>query len=579
MQTHTTSGFPRLSADDFPLLPSEHASDVSAESQAVRRTLLDQLCGLPAVAFSRLQYLQPQIGCFNACAFCSQSAGTEVWQFSRRGLRDLIAALRRAALDRFPDEPALFGAARMHRPGIMFPYLDNDVASYPYLDDYIRLLKETCGVRVRISTVGYSALNTELQSMHETIASTLAPAFGGIRFSLTPYTLGWNDRTRRGRYVRDLANALRTYKPLMESIGFGKDTACIELRFAPLIGDSHEPIFDGFIDGYHVIHAGPHLLVARVPGKGPEPARVSRLDGKRPVFAANPISYFRTLDRTHDEDGRRAAVRALLDRPGASAVGVYEFRNADGPYYAIDPAFRAEGEFVALHIYPRARRKRAGYVDSTRFFLNAVLRIKRRMGIGRRGRFGHATWRDVDGVLQELTEQAEALTPLYPEAARHIRTAVLPLVNTLVAVLAESGFRAGAFFDPRFTIDTGQIVNQGRALGLFGGLAQTADEPATPWEERGYGKVSLSSERGYVWRIAPRPVSHAFARPPAHAGGGKNEWAGSQIIRIEELDPRHLLPYDRETGAPLRAFDVVGVELEHVRRQDASQRFLYPGLT
>ncbi|HEX7677578.1 MAG TPA: hypothetical protein VF713_05600, partial [Thermoanaerobaculia bacterium] len=61
-------------------------------------------------------------------------------------------------------------------------------------------------------------------------------------------------------------------------------------------------------------------------------------------------------------------------------------------------------------------------------------------------------------------------------------------------------------------------------LGLFGGLAQTADEPATPWEERGYGKVSLSSERGYVWRIAPRPVSHASTRPSAHSGGGKNEW-------------------------------------------------------
>jgi hypothetical protein len=55
---------------------------------------------------------------------------------------------------------------------------------------------------------------------------------------------------------------------------------------------------------------------------------------------------------------------------------------------------------------------------------------------------------------------------------------------------------APELFSRDFTIDTGQIVNQGRARGLFRGLVSLDDEPMTPREERGYGQVSLSSARG-----------------------------------------------------------------------------------
>jgi hypothetical protein len=45
----------------------------------------------------------------------------------------------------------------------------------------------------------------------------------------------------------------------------------------------------------------------------------------------------------------------------------------------------------------------------------------------------------------------------------------------------------------REPIDTGQIVNQGRAEHLFRGLTGTSGEPMTPREERGFGLVSLST--------------------------------------------------------------------------------------
>jgi bacterioferritin-associated ferredoxin len=61
-------------------------TDIDAETRQRREQLVRQLAVLPDEAFTRLQYLQVQIGCANRCAFCSQQAGTDVWQLSASGL-------------------------------------------------------------------------------------------------------------------------------------------------------------------------------------------------------------------------------------------------------------------------------------------------------------------------------------------------------------------------------------------------------------------------------------------------------------------------------------------------------------
>ena len=49
-------------------------STVTELDLAQRRDIAAQLERLPREAFGRLEYLQPQIGCLNACTFCSQDA-------------------------------------------------------------------------------------------------------------------------------------------------------------------------------------------------------------------------------------------------------------------------------------------------------------------------------------------------------------------------------------------------------------------------------------------------------------------------------------------------------------------------
>ena len=50
---------------------------VSDEDRAIRSRLVSMLKErVPPEVWPRVEYFQPQVGCFNRCAFCSQSAGT-----------------------------------------------------------------------------------------------------------------------------------------------------------------------------------------------------------------------------------------------------------------------------------------------------------------------------------------------------------------------------------------------------------------------------------------------------------------------------------------------------------------------
>ncbi len=573
------------------LLHDEQGKTLRPEDLDSRARLTEQLRRLPCAALTRLQYLQPQIGCFNRCAFCSQSAGQDVWQLTRRGLRNLIAALAAVGRERTPGSEPLIGTDRAaHRPGVLFPYLDNDISSYPYLDEYVRLLCENLRARVRISTVGYSSWNVALQSMHLRIVDDLAHAIAGVRFSLTPYTFAWARGTHkimeRTQFVRDFATGLRTYRPLMDLIGFGKETACVELRFAPLAVTFPHDVVNTFICDHHVISIGPHLLVRLRSGREPVPStEIVRVDGTRPAYSCDPLPYLLfTSDAAVGQGGWEEAARnAICSNMRTNLphrrVSLYQFWNTDGPYYAADPLFLSDGSFRALHIYPQSpTRKVSGYLDTTRFLLNAILEHKAAHGIGRRQLFMEATVADIAAVIAALHEAREHLADSDTHAADHLGQEVLPLVEAYVSALFVAGYHPGAFFDPRFTIDTGTIVNQGRARHLFRGLVSREDEPTTPHEERGYGSVSISTQRGYVWRIAPMPQSLHSGNLERTVIGSKNKPHGEMAMQVQELDPRHLQPIDVATRQLLRTFVITGVELERVPLVAAHATLGYPGV-
>jgi hypothetical protein len=206
---------------------------------------------------------------------------------SRRGLRNLIAALADVTADYRDAWGAALGAGRaLHRPGVLFPYLDNDIGSYPHLDEYLRLAYEELGCRVRLATVGFSSGNHHLVQMHERIATTLAHPLAAVRFSWTSYTMGWTGQgqqqgeTSRAQFISDFGSMLRTYRPVVEKIGANKESGCcVELRFAPLAVTSRQNLLDDTINAHHVVSAGPHLLVSQhIAGLIPTPpARTRRV--------------------------------------------------------------------------------------------------------------------------------------------------------------------------------------------------------------------------------------------------------------------------------------------------------------
>jgi hypothetical protein len=340
---------------------------------------------------------------------------------------------------------------------------------------------------------------------------------------------------------------------------------------------------DTTLNGRHVIGCGPHLLICLSGGAEPLPLTVvKRLDqAGQPVFSTDGRRYLHiTADGLTPGSGTVSdALTGRLDMPHhAGEVTVFRFANADGDYYAVDPDFHPDGRFTALHLYPATgSRRRSGYTDATRHFLKTLLGHKASRGLGRRDRLPAAGWDDVAVVLAGLAVSAAHLdTGIDHTAAQHLQDSVIPLITTYADALRLAGYPPEVFFSRDFTIDTGQIVNQGRATGLFRGLVSLDGEPMTPREERGFGQASLSSVRGPIWRLAPAPFTQAGHLPVASAGG-KNTPASVPSLVVEELDPCHLRPVLRGSCTRLRRYTIVGADLEHLALGDGRTNYGYPG--
>lgn len=576
------------------LLPDERPEDVTRQTVQRRDHISHQLRALPDEVFTRLQYLQPQVGCFNRCVFCSQHAGTDVWQFTRHGLRDLFAALSCAMLER-PHLAGMFTDARPHKPRVLFPYMDNDIASYDHLDHYIELTRDVMHCRVRLTTVGFSSRNERLAAMHRRISTELAGAVGGMRLSATPFAYGWGTEGRRAGgtsrrdFIDDFTETLRTYRPLLKEVGPGKDSVCVELRFRPLA--VRAAVTDTVLDGHHVLAVGPHLLVSCDPVGGPP--RLTRITGiapgdaaghhpspaAEPVFSGPPVPYRLVTCDALAAGGVESYFRRVRANERVAAavrkVDLYHLKNRDGPYYAADPGLSAS--LSPIQIYPASDRRSGGYNDASRHFLRTLIDYKAERGAGRREDFPGATVRDVAGVLLGLRRRARSVASHDSRASEHVREEILPLVGAVAKAILSAGLPPSLFFSRQFTIDTGQAANHGRGRVLFKGLAGTEDEPMSPWEER---SNHISVSKGRIWRIAPVPFASTDSPGTNTARrGGKNGVAARHSLVVQEIDGRYVQPVDHHTGERLREFHIEGVETEHLPLREGVARHLLPGVT
>lgn len=464
---------------------------------------------IPLEAISRLQILQPAIGCLNRCNFCSQVAGPVTRELGARSLRTVMGGLRGAMLTAGLDR---VGGDRMHKDGVIFPYLDNDIGSYPHLPDYLVGMR-SLGGRTRISTVGWSRHNAELQEMHGKIAAEHTNDIDGVRFSFTPYTYGW--RTKPDEYISDFSNALSTYRPLFEEKGVGRRTACVEMRFAPDIQLGSIEYKD--IGDYSIVRCGEYELVTRQ-GELQQVgfSAITDMTEEGPQLNNEGTDALHILGRTSDltEDALttlfdKASDKKLTANEGLGVLAqrgkAHVFQNSDGPYFCFNPLKDPrDGNFTAVHYYPKTEtRKESGVLDASRPFLNNLLAIKQDNGVGPREDYDAATWIEVDELLDNMRSEADTVGRYSQRRGRYIKEHVVPLAEGVIEAMRGAGLNAADLFRYGLVVDTGVIVNQGKAITEFQGLASQPDMPMTPNEEKGYGDVSQSSIRGNTWRISP----------------------------------------------------------------------------
>ena len=530
---------------------------VSQEDLEHRQELVRGLRALPADALGNIRHFQTQIGCLNRCGFCSQHAGSVIWNMPRTSLANLIAALKTVGLENamaagavkgtplnerhiFSDDfvmPALglLGNERKDRPGIVYCYLDNDPASYPYLDDMIQWLHEDLGVMVRIATVGYSSSNEVLREMHQRISGKLLDGLAGLRLSFSPYTYGWTPqatnagKASREQFELDTAVLLKTYRGLFLSDRKGRKGACVELRFRPLIRP--QPVHIENLEGRLVIRSGSYLVLQLRPDQTLDLARITdarRHDSMLDV-PGSPCVVVRAPEQILKSDWIVLAQSALQARPITTAgISFYHgllhrLENEDGEYFSLDAERTDKGDFSKFFYIKTSRRPSSGMIDGERYHLNALIAASLQQH--------NHTWQDVEQVLASLRAKSVALQQLEPAAAAYIQHEVLCLVESYARVLKEADYPAASYFDKNISVDTGHICNLGRAYFEYKAIASREDLPLTPKHERAFGASGELAEEGIAWRIAVVPQERS-----RNACGERNTYQERPAILVEKLN-------------------------------------------
>jgi hypothetical protein len=549
-----------LFARNLPVAALQSEGSITAVSQedlTRRQELVRGLRALPADALGNIRHFQTQIGCLNRCGFCSQHAGSVVWNMPRASLANLVAALKTVCLENaiaagivngtplnekhiFSHDfvmPALglLGNERKDRPGVVYCYLDNDPAAYPYLDDMIQWLHEDLGVRVRIATVGYSSSNQVLREMHQRISGKLLDGLAGLRLSFSPYTYGWTPQAAyagqasREQFERDTAVLLQTYRGLFLSDRKGRKGACVELRFRPLIRP--QSVYVESLEGRLVIRSGSYLVLQLSPDQTLDIARITdarRHDSMLDV-PGSPCVVVRAPEHVLESDWIALGYSALQAQPLAAAgVSFYNgllhrLENEDGEYFSVDAERTDTGDFSKFFYVKTPARPGSGMIDGERYHLNALIAANLQQH--------NRSWQDVEQVMAGLQAKSVALQQLDPAAAAYIQSEVLCLVESFVRVLKEADYPAASYFDKNISVDTGHICNLGRAYSEYKAIASRGDLPLTPKHERAFGAGGELAEEGIAWRIAVAPQERA-----RNACGERNTYQERPAILVEKLN-------------------------------------------
>lgn len=478
---------------------------ISNSDLEIRKKLYDEFCELPVTFLSKMRHFQPQIGCFNNCSFCSKFSICKSEFWSLDSLRNIISALKYTARKYTKDDVLLAWDRQEHRVGVIFPYLNNDIALYPYLDKFVDLSYKELGVRTRISTVGFSRFNERLNEVHKKVVEDSLYALAGVRLSLCQYGRVWEDSNGNNSledYTLDLANFLNIYKPYYDEFGAGYRKMCVEIRFNPLVVNSSVYCF--IYNNHFVITTGNYLFISKDENINFEETFVTDPYNHSLQLSNDGIKFIEYNLPFHVNS--KEEIINYLDNNSLTEekdVSVYLFSNRDGIYYSINPKLEADGNY-GMNIYPITEvRNKSGYIITERFFLNSLYNYKNKRGYSIKEVLFNTTYEDVFEVIDIIEEYAKYYDDIDKiDKSEYIRNHVLPLINVYVNALKMANYPADVFFNKNFTIDTGMICNLGRAITLFKGLTNFVNEPLTPVHERNYGRhCSTMKEENCVWLL------------------------------------------------------------------------------
>ncbi len=478
--------------------------EISFKDYEIRKKLYQEFMNLPESFVSKMRHFQPQIGCFNNCSFCSKFSVCKSEYWKRNTLRNIVSALKYTAINYTKDDLLLAWDRKEHRVGVVFPYLNNDIAAYPYLEDFIDLCYKELGVRTRISTVGFSRFNKVLNKVHQNICTKEIYALAGVRLSISQYGRVWEDKNNKvslSDYAKDLGNFLNIYKPYYFKFGAGSRKMCVELRYNPLVVNAD--VFDFEYKNHHIIAVSNYLYISKKENeKLPESFIINPYNHSL-EFNNNGIKYleYNLNFKVHSEEEIKTFINSNKIKK-EKEVELYLFKNKDGIYYSINPKLTEKGNY-GINIYPKTNFRKAGYIITERFFLNALYKFKEKRNLTLKDNLQNLDYSDIEEVMSLLKENIlyyEKIGKL--EKSTYIKEHIVPILEVYINALKIAKYPAEVFFDKNFTIDTGMICNLGRAINLFKGLTSFINEPLTPIHERNYGRhCSTMKQENYGWLL------------------------------------------------------------------------------
>lgn len=545
--------------------------------------LAEQMQSIPDDAISKMTYFAGAVGCQNLCQMCATGSAPNIVRITREGIEDLIEALERIARER----KIAVASEREFRPGQVLLYFDDDPALNYLTGDIAKNMLQKLGVKIAISTHGWSRKNTELQDMHEALVRDFAVGFGEFRMSYSSYPRGF---TNQDEYTHDLANMLRTYKPLIEIIGRGPAGMRVEMHTRPLVQINNNFNIET-IAGHFVIHSGSYLVITKETNVELTEAAIINFEGhdsRIPVFDKKGVSCTLYVSDTHlNQSNWRETAQELIPHQEnirghsfaphynnqvlARKALLYQYSNADGTFFSLDPTLDNPNQyFNALNLYPKTEsRFKSGALDTSRFILNAILQYKQGRCIGVREPFPDATLADMQGIVAIVEQYRDMYSGHSADTAKFIDYEILPLIRGFINALTEADYPPSFLFDWQFFSDIGTISNAGRAINEFRGLSSKPDYSIELNDE----KIRLLNEKkGSLWRWAPVPYAGNLDGRPIAVQGLKNQLGNiSGIVEVCQVTRRNYEPMHEPANY------IFGVPMEQISFNDMKNSRSGPG--